>query len=74
MGATPRNVGLVRTLAIMRVFEQGGRLTIYALAERFGVSPRTIRRDLSALEAVGFPITNEGYPDHGHRGEWWLCR
>ena len=69
-----RNGGLVRALAILRVFEQGGRLTMFTLAERFGVSVRTIRRDLEALQAAGVPLTSEHEPGIGHRGEWWLCR
>lgn len=69
-----RNQSLIRVLSIQRVFEQGGRVTLNALAERFGVSTRTVRRDLSALEASGVPLTSEHEPGQGHRGEWWLCR
>lgn len=69
-----RNAGLVRALAILRAFEQGGRLTVLGLSELFGVSPRTIRRDIEALEAAGVPITNEPGVNCWQVGEWWLCR
>lgn len=74
-GRYGRNEMAIRIVAILRVFERGGRLTLFALAERFGVSPRTVRRDLEALQAAGVPLTNEGSgPGRGNRGEWWLCR
>ena len=72
--AYPRNDALIRVLRIKHMFEQGGRLTLYALADRFGVHVRTIRRDLDALQSAGVPLTNEGEPGRGNRGEWWLCQ
>jgi predicted DNA-binding transcriptional regulator YafY len=68
-----RRSTLIRTLEILRTLEQGRRWTLYALADRFGVHHRTIRRDLESLEAAGVPLTNEGGPGRGNRGEWWLC-
>jgi predicted DNA-binding transcriptional regulator YafY len=69
-----RSAILARGVGILRTLEGGGRWTLYALAERFSVHPRTIRRDLEALESAGVPLTNEGGPGRGNRGEWWLCR
>lgn len=69
-----RNAGLIRALAIQRVFEQGGRYTLRMLAERFGASERTIRRDIEALEASGLPLTTEPGTTRWKSGEWWLCR
>ena len=74
MWQTPRTT-LVRLLAIKDMLDGGGRWTLYALAEQFGVHHRTIRRDLATLEAAGVPLTNDDAgPGRGKRGEWWLCR
>jgi predicted DNA-binding transcriptional regulator YafY len=70
-----RNGAVARAVGVLRTLEGGGRWTLYALAERFQVHHRTIRRDLYALEAAGVPLTNdEAGPGRGKRGEWWLCR
>ena len=69
-----RNAALTRGVAILRTLEGGGRWTLYALAERFCVHPRTIRRDLKALESAGVPMCHFGEPGRDNRGEWWLCR
>ena len=46
----PRNAEVIRQWSILRDFESARRLTIDDLAERTGVSTRTIRRDLEALQ------------------------
>lgn len=70
-----RRSALVRLLAIKAQLDGGRRWTLYALAERFGVHHRTIRRDLETLEAAGVPLTNDDAgPGRGKRGEWWLCQ
>jgi predicted DNA-binding transcriptional regulator YafY len=69
-----RNDTLTRAIAILRMLEGGSRVTLDALAERFGVHPRTVRRDIEALEAAGVPITNERGVSRWQPGEWWLCR
>ncbi len=74
MWSTPRST-FVRLLAIKCQLEGGGRCTLYALAEQFGVHHRTIRRDMETLEAAGVPLTNDAAgPGRGKRGEWFLCR
>lgn len=47
---------LDRLYAITLVLANGGKTTAGALAERFGVSVRTIYRDLEALDLAGVPI------------------
>jgi predicted DNA-binding transcriptional regulator YafY len=72
-GATKRNVGLVRALSLLRVLEGRGHHTLDDLAQRFNVTTRTIRRDLAALQEVGYPIGHEGTNGgQGHNGKWWL--
>ncbi len=43
---------------------------IYALAERYGTSTRTIRRDLDALAGVGIPLKRQA--GEGSRLRWSL--
>ena len=54
-----RNAQLVRVLSILRDLDRLGGLDLYELARRHGTSVRTIRRDLEALEEVGFPLEGE---------------
>ena len=78
-GRYPRNDALVRVLSLLRLLEQRGRHTLDDLALRFDVTTRTIRRDLKALEDVGYPLGHEerGESSHGAvdrwRGYWWLA-
>lgn len=55
----PRNVQLARTWTLIRRLE-GLRcgLTLAELAQDLGVCQRTIRRDLEALGAAGFPLVD----------------
>ena len=55
----PRNAEVIRQWAILRDLEASRRVTIDELAERTGVTTRTIRRDLEALQASGFPLYDE---------------
>ena len=55
----PRNAEVIRQWSILRDLEASRRLTIDDLAERTGVTTRTIRRDLEALQASGFPLFDE---------------
>src|SRR5688572_23684162 len=66
--AMPRNAEVIRQWTILRELESSRRLTIDDMAESTGVSTRTIRRDLEALQYVGFPIYDELY--EGKR--YWL--
>lgn len=47
------NPTIRRRLRIAEIVQGSGRLPYPALAERFGVSERVIRRDMSALAKVG---------------------
>ena len=55
----PRNAEVIRQWTILRDLEASRRLTIDDLAERTEVTTRTIRRDLEALQASGFPLFDE---------------
>ena len=57
----PRNAEVIRQWTILRELESSRRLTIDEMAEKTGVTTRTIRRDLEALQFVGFPIYDEVY-------------
>src|SRR4030095_10566478 len=54
-----RNAEVIRQWSILRDLEASRRVTIDDLAERTGVSTRTIRRDLEALQTAGFPLFDE---------------
>jgi predicted DNA-binding transcriptional regulator YafY len=64
----PRNAEVIRQWSILRDLESARRLTIDDLAERTGVSTRTIRRDLEALQASGFPL----YDDLHDGKRYWM--
>jgi predicted DNA-binding transcriptional regulator YafY len=55
----PRNAEVIRQWSILRDLEASRRLTIDDLAARTGVTTRTIRRDLEALQTSGFPLFDE---------------
>jgi predicted DNA-binding transcriptional regulator YafY len=55
----PRNAEVIRQWTILRDLEASRRLTIDDLATRTGVTTRTIRRDLEALQTSGFPLFDE---------------
>ena len=55
----PRNAEVIRQWSILRDLEASRRQTIDELAARTGVTTRTIRRDLEALQASGFPLFDE---------------
>jgi predicted DNA-binding transcriptional regulator YafY len=55
----PRNAEVIRQWNILRAIEASRRVTIDGLAETEGVTTRTIRRDLEALQAAGFPLFDE---------------
>ncbi|MGH1435014.1 MAG: helix-turn-helix transcriptional regulator [Lewinella sp.] len=48
-----------RLTAILTLLQTKGRLTATSLSEKFGVSKRTIYRDLKTLERAGVPILTE---------------
>ena len=55
----PRNAEVIRQWSILRDLESSRRVTIDDLAQRTGVTTRTIRRDLEALQSAGFPLFDE---------------
>jgi predicted DNA-binding transcriptional regulator YafY len=55
----PRNAEVIRQWTILRELEASRRLTIDELAKRTEVTTRTIRRDLEALQSVGFALFDE---------------
>jgi proteasome accessory factor B len=55
----PRNAEVIRQWSILRDLEASRRLTIDDMAARTGVTTRTIRRDLEALQSAGFPLYDE---------------
>jgi len=63
----PRNAEVIRQWTILREIEtaRGGGVTIDDLAALCGVTTRTIRRDLQALEEAGFPLYDDRSSDDG---------
>lgn len=57
-----------RLLSILTTIQARGRATAQALADEFGVSLRTIYRDVDALGAAGIPI----YSERGNLGGYRL--
>jgi len=55
----PRNAEVVRQWKILREIEASRRGTINGLAKLCGVTTRTIRRDLDALQEAGFSLFDE---------------
>jgi predicted DNA-binding transcriptional regulator YafY len=55
----PRNAEVIRQWSILRDLEASRRLTIDEMAARTGVTTRTIRRDLEALQEAGFALFDE---------------
>jgi predicted DNA-binding transcriptional regulator YafY len=65
----PRSGEVIRQWTILRDLESSRRLTIDEMAERTGVTTRTIRRDLEALQSAGFPLYDEA---HDGKKYWTL--
>jgi predicted DNA-binding transcriptional regulator YafY len=67
----PRSTEVIRQWTILREIERarGGGVTIDELAALCGVTSRTIRRDLQALEGAGFPLYDDRSHDDG-RTRW----
>jgi predicted DNA-binding transcriptional regulator YafY len=69
----PRNAEVIRQWTILREIERARNvgLTIDELASQCGVTTRTIRRDLQALEEAGFPLFDDRSADDG-RTRWQI--
>ena len=67
----PRNAEVIRQWTILREIEsaRAGGVTIDELSTLCGVTTRTIRRDLQALEEAGFPLFDDKSHDDG-RTRW----
>jgi predicted DNA-binding transcriptional regulator YafY len=67
----PRNAEVIRQWSVLREIERSraAGVTIDDLASQCGVTTRTIRRDLQALEEAGFPIYDDRTRDDG-RTRW----
>jgi predicted DNA-binding transcriptional regulator YafY len=62
----PRNAEVIRQWAILREIERARvGVTIDQLAAQSGVTTRTIRRDLQALEEAGFPLFDDRSHEDG---------
>lgn len=60
-----RNRQIVRQWNLLRQLSRGRGNTYTDLAHSLGVSDRTIRRDLDALQEAGFPLIVEPIDDVG---------
>ena len=56
-----RNSEVIRQWRILREIEVAHGITIRQMAELAGVTTRTIRRDLDALQEAGFALYDEMY-------------
>lgn len=65
MARKGRNEQLIRTWALLVKMRSGRYWNISQLADAFGVTERTVRRDLEALQSLHFPLIQE-------RGLWRL--
>jgi len=65
----PRNAEVIRQWSILKDLEASRRVTIDDLSKRTGVTTRTIRRDLEALQTAGFPLYDE---THDGKKYWTL--
>jgi predicted DNA-binding transcriptional regulator YafY len=54
-----RNAEVIRQWKILKRIEAGRHTSTASLAEEHGVTERTIRRDLEALQEAGFPLYDE---------------
>ena len=67
----PRNQEVIRQWKVLHALESSRHgVSIDALAQDVGVTTRTIRRDLAALQEAGFPLYDE-HDDQG-RARWRL--
>ncbi len=65
-----------RMLALMKLLEQGERFTAGSIARIFGVTERTLYRDLSCLKQMDVPIYHDGGQYRLDQEQWavWSLR
>jgi DeoR/GlpR family transcriptional regulator of sugar metabolism len=70
-----RNRQLARSLRVLlRLVASRSGVRLNTLAREEGVHERTIRRDLEALQAAGFPLVRVVYDEHPDREtKYWRC-
>ncbi|MGJ3560479.1 helix-turn-helix transcriptional regulator [Streptomyces sp. INA 01156] len=56
-----------RTLELLSLLQTQKEWTGDGLAERLGVSPRTVRRDINRLRELGYPVTATKGPSGYYR-------
>jgi predicted DNA-binding transcriptional regulator YafY len=66
--AIDRNAQVVRVLQILRELDRLGGVDLYELAQRYGTTTRTIRRDFAALEGAGVPLVEDS--SDGRKKRW----
>ena len=54
-----RNAEVIRQWKILKTVEAGRHNTTQTLAKDHGVTERTIRRDIEALQEAGFPLYDD---------------
>jgi predicted DNA-binding transcriptional regulator YafY len=69
--APSRNDQVIRVISILRELRRVGGADLYELAERYGTSVRTVRRDLEAIEQAGVRLKRETN-DETNRRRWVL--
>ena len=67
-----RNEEVIRQWKMLRQIASTRRNTIPKLAQEFTVNARTIRRDLAALQAAGFPLYDDTV--NGTKSGGWIRR
>ncbi|MFO8028636.1 MAG: YafY family protein [Cyclonatronaceae bacterium] len=53
-----------RRLRILYMLQSGKKVTTHTLIEQFGISKRTVFRDLKVIQELGVPVTH--YPEDGY--------
>lgn len=59
-----------RLLALIKLLEQGERFTAGSIARIFGVTERTLYRDLSCLRQLDVPVYHDGGRYRLDREQW----
>src|SRR5512147_651161 len=54
-----RNAEVIRQWKILKTIETGRYTSSLKLAEAYGVTERTVRRDIEALQEAGFPLYDD---------------